>query len=467
MKIIADEEEGYKLLGGGKISKEEQSQYMESYYGIIDARKKGNKEKEKECADKLLQALRTYLDNEINDLSDTEKETARLKEEGFSVQQIQTRLFTPEEIKSIREGLKEIWDSIDPEETDHILKVNLVSIQSSCLFSVYAKNAKREDELLYHKKIFNDFNYKNYKVIRDYFVLKSKVSQQLQIYSQQLQIYLSVYHIKVAGYDIDKKGFETYYLINMLPYISTTEMMDAWFEKNIWIIGFSTRYQYADGEYYSLLGFIKHDYEHARLGKNCYNVPFGGEYKFTINDYTGEEEYVGDKDENFGNDKNKSENYNLISEFYTHVKTKYKNNKRQLYSIKLIIFMGFHETGERCGYYFTNASDMSSAIQRLVKKLEISNGTNISSRFLDENDLYLSLPKRIREDIKEKKDGKTKEEIIVNYINVYCLTNFVNALKDFQLIKGFIKKGGKKQKKRKTKRKTKRNKKNRKTRRTG
>lgn len=403
MKITADEEEDYQLLGGGKINPEEQSQYKETYYGIISARKEGDKKKEKECAYKLLQALRTYLDNEINDLSDTEKETARLKEEGFSVEQIKTMLFTPEEIELIRQDLNEIWDSIDPEETDHILKVNLVSIQSSCLFSVYAKNVEREADL--YKKMFNEsnkFNYKNYKVIKHHFDLKSKVNQ--QNVSQQIQLYLSRTRIIVAGYE-NVKGFETYYLINMLPYISTTEMMNAWFEKNIWIIGFSTRYQYADGEYYSPLGFIQHDFEHSRLGKNCYNIPFGGERKYTDDEDTYEKEYVG-------NDNDRSKNYNLIREFYTHVKTKYDTkydtDKQILYSIKLIIFMGFHETGQKCGYYFTNASNTTSAIEDLSNALEISNDTDISSRFIHENDLYLSLPKRIREDIEEKKAVRQK-----------------------------------------------------------
>ena len=85
MKIVADDFEGGSTLqhGGGKFSTEEKNEYMESYYGIIDARKAGNTEKEKEYADKLLDSLRNYVKDEIADLADKEKETARLREEGF------------------------------------------------------------------------------------------------------------------------------------------------------------------------------------------------------------------------------------------------------------------------------------------------------------------------------------------------------------------------------------------------
>ena len=447
MKIIADEEEDSVIVGGGEISPEDKSKYKDSYYGIIQARKDGDKEKEKECADKLLAALRAYLDNEIKDLDDKDNETIRLKEEGFKDEQIQSMLFTNEEIESIKQDLNEIWTSIDPNETDYILKVNLVSIQCSCLFSVYAKNVKYEE--VNFKDIFSEIDYKNYNVLKNYFNTKTIFVKQTKYLR-----YLSYTRANVAGYS-NENGFETYYLINMLPYISTTEMMDAWFEKNIWMIGFSTRYQYADNDYYSPIGFLNHDYQHAYFSKKCYDVPFGGNRP----EPHEEKEYpYYDK---------RSENYKLISEFYGYVKNKYNADKPKLYSIKLIIFMGFHELGDKCEYYFTNASNTNSAINTLSTKLDISNRTDMVSRFFDENDLYLSLPSRIRKEI--EKDSEKKGEIIVNYINGYCLTNFINALEEFQkskgLIKegkGLIKEGGKKTKKRKTRR----NKKRRKTRRT-
>ena len=125
MKIVADDFEGGSTLqhGGRKFNTEEKNKYMESYYGIIDARKAGNKEKEKEYADELLDSLHNYVKDEIADLADKEKETARLIEEGSAENKSQAEkmLYTPDEIDSMNKDLEDIFNSsIKSEETNYI-----------------------------------------------------------------------------------------------------------------------------------------------------------------------------------------------------------------------------------------------------------------------------------------------------------------------------------------------------------
>jgi hypothetical protein len=223
MKIVADDFEGGSRLqyGGGKFSTEEKNEYMESYYGIIEARKAGDTEKEKAYADKLLDSLHNYVKDEIADLADEEKETAHLIEEGsvseknlrvFTVmsikKQIENMLYTPSEIDLMNKDLDDIFDSIDPNETNYIQKVNLVSIQCSLLFTKYAKN-KTHPSMDYEgvakiPEAIENGSYKNYSE------LKKDIKKNMRNISNFTQHALQ----QIEGYN--NQPFDTYYLVNIL-----------------------------------------------------------------------------------------------------------------------------------------------------------------------------------------------------------------------------------------------------------
>jgi hypothetical protein len=414
MKVIADDEEDSSIILGGGITPEEKSEYMKAYYGIIISRKSGDKEKEKEFADILLESLHTYLVKEIDDLSNNEKESERLKEEGYTIEKIPTMLFTPPEIEVMREDIRKIWASIDPDETDHILKVNLVSIQCSFLFTKYSKNRdapgkfnKRYDEIPEPPEggDYTDYNFfkQNLKGLTEY----------------------------VYGYTNKDGQLETYYLINMLPYISITDMLETWLYEGIWLVGFSTRFQYTDGNNWnSPINFLYHDYEHADNTFFCYDVVFGGMSR--------------DKKK-----ENKIRTYTLIKEFYNYCKTTYDVDKVKLYSIKLLLFTAFHEIGHQCLSYFSNASD----IEQLKRSLWGGQQVTFATRFSDKNDLFLSLPTRIKNAAKDPETNTIDREIIKKYFLEEAIPNYAIAINEFQRTKGMLSGG------RKTKRYIKRNKK--------
>jgi len=423
MKVIADdEEESSIILGGGKVTPEQKAEYMVSYYGIIDARKAGDKEKEKEYADKLINFLYAFVIKEIEDFSDNEKESAVLKDQGYSDEKIPSMLFTPEEIDAMNQDVAKIWETIDPEETDHIFKVNLVSLQCSFLFTKHAKNRKEPGvtKNYYHGILppIRDNFYTEYKTLRDN--LETVVNKEF-----------------ITGYTAKQNQLEIYYLINVLPYISITDMIEAWFMKGIWIVGFSTRFQYTDGNnWISPFNFLTHDYGHADNTFYCYDIVFGEMRRERTTE-------------------NRIRTYNLIREFYEYIKTKYDSDKPKLYSIKLLFFTSFHEIGHSCLSYFSNASDK----ERFKLSLWLTQQHTLTSRFSDENDLFLSLPTRIQGKAKDSSTNIINKEEIKKYFLEECIPNFTTALYDFQKIKGIIT-GGKKTKKRKIKR----NKKKRRTR---
>jgi len=439
MKIVADDFEGGSRLqyGGGKFSTEEKNEYMESYYGIIEARKAGDTEKEKAYADKLLDSLHNYVKDEIADLADKEKETARLIEEGSveNESQAENMLYTPDDIVSMNKDLEDIFNSsIKSEETNYIQKVNLVSIQCSLLFTKYAKN-KTHPSLLDNAVVFASIpnipnipnipipnaikngSYKNYIELKKDIIKNMGNTSNFSLHAPQ--------HIE--GYS--NQPFDTYYLVNILPYISITEMMDAWFTKGIWMIGFSTRYHFTDGsrQWYSPITFLFHDTLHAVNAFECYGSGIG----------------IGKKPPKKMNDKTTkalAAKHNFIKNFYEYVKDEYKDKKDVLYSIKIIIFTAFHEEINDCDKYFGNVSDNVSGFKESLWKLLKG---YYFSRIEDKNDLYLLLPARIR--------NNNNSDVVTSYIQE-CIHNYSVALNDYQKEQGMkFLSGGKKTKKRKLK----------------
>ena len=433
MKIVADDFEGGSTLqhGGRKFNTEEKNKYMESYYGIIDARKAGNKEMEKEYADELLDSLHNYVKDEIADLADKEKETARLIEEGSAENKSQAEkmLYTPDEIDSMNKDLEDIFNSsIDPTETNHIQKVNLVSVQCSLLFTKYAKNKTHpllSDNVGVFASIPNIPNipipnaikngsYKNYIELKKDIINNMGNTTNFSLHALQ--------HIE--GHS--NQPFDTYYLVNILPYISITEMMDAWFTKGIWMIGFSTRYQFTDGSksWFSPIAFLFHDTLHVVGAFDCYGSGIG----------------IGSKPKKINDKKGRiAANHNFIKNFYEYVKDKYKDKKDVLYSIKIIIFIAIHEQDIDCKKYFSNVSDKLTVFKESLWKLY----EDYSRRIEDKNDLYLLLPARIRKE--------NNSELVTSYIQE-CIHNYSVALNDYQKEKNMkFLSGGKKTKKRKLK----------------
>jgi hypothetical protein len=411
MKVIADDEEDSSIiLGGGECDNYTRDEYVNWCYGIVQARKDSNKEQEKDFSDKLLCALKAFCLRKIDDIADSEKETIRLKEEGYSDDKIPSMLYTPEDIAVMKGEIEEIWNSIDPAEDNYIQKVNIVSVQCSNMFTHHVKNKLNPRGQEFDIELI--INYKNYNDT------KKEVSKDTEY----------------SGYLINN-GVSVFYLISVEP-LFVSHILDGFLEHNIWFLGFETRFLNIDGNnWQSPFSFTSHDLGHANGSLSmCYRRIYGS------NDNT-------------------EKGYESVSNFYKYCKEKYKKGSKELSALQLAIFYVIHEIPHNCNIWFGNSSWGGFEKSILIKPY----------MFLDENALFGILPKRIRQSTEA--DPSKKEELVTNYLKNEVIENFVNTYTSWKRERGITPTpeqpttvGGRKTKRRRSKKTIKKRRKSRKSR---
>jgi hypothetical protein len=452
MKVVADEE---VILGGGKVTPEEKKEYMDSYYGFISAYNNKDYPKIKEYSDKLIDKLHNFVLNEINDLSDSNKEKERLKKQGYTDEEAQTMLYNDEDITGMKEDLNKIWSSILEDQVDEFMKINVISFQCVLLFMKYSKNreyphfinitpiaittdsAKQIDDIIQDElivtNIFLDFNQiLNWHSIEYYcdhqIVLDDNDKDRLEReFLEQDSRLPGRKEIKNNSYG---KSHIYRVLYNIMPFLSITDILDIWLDYDVWVIGVSTRYKYVDGDnWFSPIGFIAHDLAHSSTLHNCYKSPFGGSTGFLG---------IGKLPE----EKQKYETFQLLKEFYNYCKNVYNKSsdedKFKLTCIKLILFLSFHEAqdglkGRVCDSYYANASDEASFESNLLQSI-----STLYKRLSNPRDLFLSLPLKVRKDSKNETSSGVNDEIVKKFFKEECVPIYAKGMRNFQLSKKII-----------------------------
>jgi tetrahydromethanopterin S-methyltransferase subunit G len=429
MKVIADDEEDTTIiLGGSDCDNYTKDEYLSWCYGIVQARKDSNKEQEKEFSNKLLCALKSFCLTEIDNMADSVKETETLKNEGYSDDKIPSMIYTPEDIAVMKGEIEEIWNSIDPEEDNYIQKVNIVSVQCENVFTYHVKNKIDPDNREANNKKLDDIDYKNYNITKNALSVVPAYS----------------------GYLI-KDDFGICFLISIEP-LFVSHILDAFFEHNIWFLGFSTRFLKIDGNRWnSPYAFTTHDIGHAQNS-------FAYIYR---SDTTLPTCYQSI----YSSNNNTKQGYELIRDFYNYCKEKNKKGSKELIALQIAIFFAIHEFGfySDCREWFGDSSDANFK-EDLTNKL-ISD----DYRFFNKNDLFGILPKkRVRDPAST--DPSKKEELVTNYLKNEVIENFVNTYTSWQKERGIspptrpIEKGGRKTKRVRSKKTMKKRRKSRRSR---
>jgi hypothetical protein len=489
MKVIADDEEDSSIILGGAMSEEDKkkkSDYLSWCYGLVEAKRSGDTAKQKEYCDKLLDYLKTRVLQEIDNLGNSEKEEAYLKEQGYSDEEItkgsefykekgieheninkrtttpQTSLlFSQEEVQKMKEEAEKMWS--DPNflaETDYLVKLNVMSLLCCTLFEINSKNYNKPYKYNTDEAI-QEINFPIFG--EDYITIKNK------LFNEQGFVVLGDGNISVSQQlwtgDNTVKNFKQICLVNALPFITISDILSAFLEKNVWFLGFSTHFILFDDKLWTgPFGFPVHDIAHL-TGMIDDMIPDNSTF-FNISIPISYDRYSTEE-----NDGNKEGTpmykyrqvayvvFNKIKDFYVYCeKNAPKGDKGvKLYSIKLLLFYILHENPEYTKFIFGKIDDPNT-----FKELVESYVTPGKYRFNNPDDLGGTLFGKFRtEEFKNKPESERLEDIS-DYLKT-CVSNFVDVLYEFQKKEG-ITTGGRKTKRRRSKKTIRKRRKSRKSR---
>ena len=463
MRVLNDyDEESPNLMMGGSCDKQitdedkakkaeelrKKKEYLNWCYELVKARKEGNKEAEKKYSDKLLDYLKTFVMKEIDNLENSEKRASFLKEQGFKDEQIQSMLYNPEEIQKMREEIEQIWaDPNAQAETNYILKINAMSLLCLAVFSKYSKTNDSPEiegaDRLILPAITQPWGYTYDKIV------------------PEIKLQMRGFEDSWLG-NSNKETHNQIFLVNTLPYLSISELLEWPLEKNLWFLGFLPTCNYFDGDkngntfWGNPFQFAVHDANHFRNvlysvfnnGTSPFGIPIDEyDYEIAVNA--------------------KTQAFEKVKQFYEYCNDKYKTDSTKLYSIKLFLFYIFHEDTTLSKLLFEkidNPETTKEAVKMAEDFYEDNSLDGAVERFYNPNDLFGSLPARIQKirnsECSEQynKTDAEKKAIVKDYIVNECLSNFVDAMYDFQKQEG-ITSGGRRRRTRKMRKNYKRGKK--------
>jgi hypothetical protein len=485
MKVISDVEDESALILGGAMSEEEKKMkgdYLTWCYALVEAKRNGDTTNEKEYSDKLLNYLKTRVLQEIDNLGNSEKEQAFLKEQGYTDEEITkgsefykekgiegeninkrtttpqtTLLFSGEEVQKMKEYVEQIWS--DPNslaETNYLLKFNIMSLLCCTLFEINSKNYNKPykyntDEAIQEIK-FSIFG-------EDYITIKNKlINEQGGV---EIEYYGIVNQHLWTG-DTNENYFKQIFLVNALPFITISDILTGFLEKNVWFLGFSTHYILFDNKLWTgPFGFTMHDVAHFNIVFNEM-IPYNRSmFNISIPSISSMEENDENKE---GTDMYKYRQaayavFNKIKDFYVYCEKNVSKGDKgvKIYSIKLLLFYILHENPEYAPPIFGKIDDPNT-----FKELVASYVTPGKYRFNNPDDLGGTLFGKFRTDEFKNKPESERLEDISDYLKM-CGSNFVDALYEFQKKEGIIT-GGRKTKRRRSKKTIKKRRKSRKSR---
>jgi len=253
-------------------------------------------------------------------------------------------------------SIHEIFKSAKVEDTNYIGKVNIISLQCIILFT---ENCIKPDQEIVAGGIYENYlnlrrgNWKNYTVMQGLLSLDTAKDYYIGGYSH-------LYNNEHLGpYTTSLDPNFNIFLITIIDYLTLDEINNSFLD-NVIYCGMTSEFTYADGSFYSPFEFLHHDIVH---GKN---------YHFAC--------------------------YNRNGLIRTDLKTFYEYSKTveespespfsQIYAMKLMMFLLIHES--LCDF-FTSSTTKDTILHSILKAPQM-----YMARFLNDNDLGLSLPKKVR-----------------------------------------------------------------------
>jgi hypothetical protein len=281
------------------------------------------------------------------------------------------KLKTANLIDEIKKGqmisdLTYIFSKTDMTDENFIGRLNIVSLQcvilftENCIGPLAKKFEVGLNNSFQYYNVLKSGDWKNYQVMKSTLTKKNSGSF-FQLYS----------YSKEKPYTTSTPSNRLIFLITIIDYLSVDEIITSFLD-NVVICGISSNFIYADGRYLTPFEFVEHDITH------------GGNYYYTCFERSG---------------LSKSD---LVS-FYQFCKNTI-SDKSKLYSIKFMVFLLIHESF--CDFFPTEhspiklkANVLSSILHTAILRMD---------RYLNNNDLGLSIPK----------DYRDSEEKIKQYLDL-------------------------------------------------
>jgi hypothetical protein len=278
--------------------------------------------------------------------------------------------------ESLHSQIEEFYNSIDFSDTNHIGKINIFGLQCILLFNISLEVSSSSSNAYEYYMLTTSDAWKQYATLK-------KMLRNFK--------FLNVLYPHTRRY---------IHLICVVDELKIDELISS-FVNNTFYCGFSANYLYADGRYLSPFDFMCHDIDHGYVYTHtCVGKIPGSMMHNPIH----------------------------LKSFYEFIKTSAKPNPEK-YAAKWVFYINVHES--LCDlFYFSKPPNGFVNESRLINNLN-----SAMERFLDPNDLWVSIPKRYRSDVDKKKQETIQEFIkyaVQQYIHFFTewynsLTKEVNA----------------------------------------
>jgi hypothetical protein len=267
--------------------------------------------------------------------------------------------------------------TLPTEEINYIGKVNIFALQCVIVFTENCYDTTKPFEVNLNN-VYNDYNdlkkatnWKNYNSIKQEIIKNRK--------------FKSLYFAE-NGREYSTTNLEGIkFLITPIKYFTLDEIIISYLDKKIFC-GISYNFVWADGRNLTPIEFLEHDIIH---GYNYNGLCFQRSFYSIEN----------------------------LKSFYDHAVTTISDRIR-LYSVKLMIFLLIHETF--CDFFPHEAFDEKSFDRvYILRKEQILRSITRTERFLNPNDLFEALPRRVRTEYTDTKNKKVVIDYFDGIVNIY------------------------------------------------
>ncbi len=362
MKIQFDADADFKPQTGGKLTKKERTEYLVLCNQLTS---RDPNISYNQITLNLLDYLKNDALDKISNLDITEDIKAKMVAD-----------------------LGTIFRGIDPGDTNYIGKINIVSLQIIILFTVntipigtvFSDNLN--DPYACYQLLTETINWKDYMEVQEFFTSQDFFTSDNIACNLFSVIY---FDSKREPYTTSASPEELIYVITILDYLTLDEIITSYLN-NVIICGIASTFLYADGRYLTPFEFLEHDITHGQNYNVCHSI------------------------EKASTDK--------ILSFYNFCKET-NSDKSVLYSIKFMIFLLIHESWWD---FFPNNVNKNIDMSEFLSSISQNEYNAVISmdRFLNPNDLGLSIPKIYRE----------SRDTIMNFLKL-SVSNYQKALTEW------------------------------------
>lgn len=256
-----------------------------------------------------------------------------------------------QDAKRLRTTIAGIFDDPDAQrETDQLLKVNIISYQ--CLVVMNREFSQYSDDLL---------DYGEMKILAE----ECEDSEDGPQFMDPCHLFVKTpAALKSATASARRK---TFYVIVKTDTLTVSELLASLLQHGVFLCEFSSAPKRADHTSFLPMAFMKHDIAHGEFMEPFFYP-------------------------------NSTLDIRDVQTFHVHVTA--MSDAPSRYALLLVLFMFLHEDGLfQYPTLFTKGQDLDAAAMASVQK-----------RFVNEDDLYMSLPTRIR------KGGASSDAVVGDYL---------------------------------------------------